>query len=472
MRRILLIKTALLSRHMPSMVPPMGLLYLASVLRGAGFAVELLDCRPTRDPSAALGTALRSFEPDAVGISALTLEIDAAAELVALVKRWDPSLPVVVGGPHATGDPEDALTRTGADAVVVGEAETIAAELFAAMMDGAPLRLPGVLPAGVDGWPDVPRRAPSPVIDALPMPAWDLVDFDVYARFRSMSTRSPWRYATLVTTRGCPWRCTYCHNIQGKVLRRRSVESVADELRVIESRLGDGVVEILDDNFNADLERAKRILEIFCRTDGRLRPAFPNGVRVDRIDDEFLDLLVASRCEFISFAIESGSPEMQRRIKKNIDLEAARRAIEGAARRGLYTNGFFMLGFPGETLSEMLQTVRYSLSVPLTQALFFNVLAMPGTELYESIPPERRGDFRAADYLVADVNLSAEPDAVLAAVHRLAYVAFYWRPRTAWRLARSLGGLRRVSDLGFRLAHVLAGRVRPYREASDPECRP
>lgn len=438
------------------MVPPMGLLYLAAVLRErGGVDVRILDLRLEADWRAALDETLRAFQPDAVGISSLTFEFKRAVEVVGAIRAWNPEVRIALGGPHATASPRTALDESGVDAVVVGEGEEIVIPLFRALAEREAPRLTGVLTPGGLASDEPLRPAPAPDVEQLPLPAWDLVHLPAYWRHASMTTLSPWRYAPLITSRGCPWRCTYCHEIHGKRLRTRSIASVQSELERLLPLVGDGAIEILDDNFNAAPNRAKQLLDLFCRTDGRLRPTFPNGVRSDRVDDELLDLMKKSRTEFLSFAIESGNTSIQKDIGKNLDLDAARTAIEGASRRGLYSNGFFMLGFPGETLEQMLETVRFALSVPLVQAMFFRVVPFPGTALWNATRASGAGV--SDDYFVNSANVSAVPDRTFAALFRLAYFAFYLRPTQVVRVVRSYPDLSRLSlrvasTLGFLFA--------------------
>ncbi|HOU54819.1 MAG TPA: radical SAM protein [Myxococcota bacterium] len=425
-RRILLLKPSRLRAYQSSLVPPMGLLSLAAVLRRSGHQVRILDLRLYQHPGPAIDSMLREFRPEAIGISLLTFELEAARKKIQRIRSIAPGVPVVVGGPQATAMPRETLDRSGADAVVVGEGEDVVTPLMEALADRAdPPDLPGVLVRGREDRD--PGRAPMPDLATLPIPAWDLVDLEDYARRKSMSIPSPWRYATILTTRGCPWRCSYCHEIHGKRLRRRPLESVQAELEVIQHQLGEGVLEVLDDNFNVDQAWASQVLETLLRMGGYLRPAFPNGVRSDRLGRDLIGLMARVRTAFMSFAIESGDPEMQRRIRKNLDLDAAREAIEEAVRRGIFSNGFFMMGFPGERLDQMWRTVDFACRSPLHSALFFRVVAMPGTELWEEVHGQRHIALEQVqeDYFLNPVNLSEVPDVVMKSLYRLAWIRFY-----------------------------------------------
>jgi radical SAM superfamily enzyme YgiQ (UPF0313 family) len=466
---VLLVKAARVTLPGTTIVPPLGLMYLASRLRqDIGCSVHVLDTNLSEDWRRDLGRALDELAPDVLGISALSVERRHAKAVARFAKGRRPGLPIMVGGPHATSFPTDLLAEPSIDAVLVGEGEEVIARLVEALVGrGAPGALPGVYTAAFPPG-KAPVFAPIPDVDALPLPAWDLVRPRDYFAHRSMSGVSSWAYAVMATSRGCPYRCTFCHNVHGKRFRPRSVESVKEEMELLGRVLGTGVVEFLDDGFNLDTDRAKRILEAFVATGGRLRPAFPNGLRADRADLELLDLVKAARSPLLAFAVESASPRIQKLIRKDLDLDRTRVIAEAAARRGLYTNGFFMLGFPGETRAEMLQSIRYAVTTPFSMAYFFKVVPYPGTGLWESVAARLPGieDRFDADFYSSPFNLSAVSDREFAVLYWLAYAAFYGRPGTLWGLMRKYPV---PSDLFGRAAQSIAllTRSRAQRTHTD-----
>jgi radical SAM superfamily enzyme YgiQ (UPF0313 family) len=458
MPRILLVKAS--SRgFIPDLCPPLGVMYLAAVLRErTRHEVRILDARLYGDGLLALRKALSEYRPDLVGISAISFEHHGMAELAAQARRWKQGLPNIVGGPHATALPHLVLSETGADAAVVGEGEDVIAPLVEAMLSGEGVPgLKGVVAAGSTSGPGPADPAPAPELEDLPLPAWDLVDLGEYHRRMSASSFSPWRYAVMVTSRGCPWRCSFCHNVHGKKYRVRSLASIGAELALFGRLLKRGHVEIMDDNFNLDGDRANSILEMFCRTGGSLRPCFSSGLRPDRIDGTMLDMLQRSRTALVSFAVESGSPRMQKLIGKNVALDAAGEAMRGAAGRGLYTNGFFMLGFPGETREDMLETIKFACGSPLTQALFFRVLSCPGSKIWleRGAPGSGEGDDRGLDFFSFRGNLSGIPEREFRAVMRHAYTSFYFNPRRLLGLAGRYPSILKLSRRALAMARLL-----------------
>jgi radical SAM superfamily enzyme YgiQ (UPF0313 family) len=465
MARVLLVKASHLDLIEHAVVPPLGLLYLAAVLRErSAHRARVLDLRLHFDWENALAAALLEHRPDVVGISALTTERRHLAAVADLTKRLAPNTRVIAGGPHPTALPFTCVRHAAMDAVVAGEGEEVIVPLVDRLVDCSEVEsLPGVYTARSDATAPV-RHAPPPDVESLPLPAWDLIELSAYHRRPSMSTPSPWRYAPISTSRGCPYPCSYCHSCHGKRHRARSVASVQAELELLGRRLGEGVIEVVDDAFNFQWDRAGRILELFARGDGRLRPSFPNGLRADALDESTVALLARSRTPFVSFGIESGCVRVQRRIGKDLDLEQARRAIGWAADRGIYCNGFFMLGFPTETAAEMVETIRFAVAARLDQAHFFRVIPFPGTRLWRELGPRAPQIERELEttYYTSRINLSTVPDWELEALWRLAYASFYLRPRQLLRLGRGFPNRAALASRAWRAALVLAGH-RPRR---------
>jgi radical SAM superfamily enzyme YgiQ (UPF0313 family) len=245
-------------------------------------------------------------------------------------------------------------------------------------------------------------------------------------------------YLTLVTSRGCPYRCAYCHAVHGKRYRARSPAAVLAEIDALASRHGIREFEILDDAFNLDYGRTAEILEGLASRRPPVRLLFPNGVRTDLLDEEQIARLRRAGTVFLSVAVETAVPRLQALVRKDLRLDAVRRNIDAAVGSGIYVNGFFMLGFPTETLAEARETVEFAVRSRLHQALFFNVVPFAGTDLAAAAggaDPVLAGDAASLDYHRARVNVSAMTDAELFGLQRSAYLRFYADPRRILRIA-------------------------------------
>jgi radical SAM superfamily enzyme YgiQ (UPF0313 family) len=197
-------------------------------------------------------------------------------------------------------------------------------------------------------------------------------------------------------------------------------------------------LEFLDDIFNVNIKRAKRIFELILSAGLNFNITFPNGLRAELMDEELVDKFKRGGVYWVTFAIESGSPKIQKEIKKNLNLEKARHNIELVAKSGINVNGFFMLGFLNETEADMRKTIDFAVSSRLIIASFFILTPFPNTEIYrqaEALGFNMRGDFY--DYHNVSINISRVPDKRLWQLKRLAYKKFYFNPRRIWFILRA-----------------------------------
>lgn len=384
--RVLLVKVGRGSSNSPYsppqllVAPPLGILQLASFLKGVrGDDVRTLDLRPyipSRREEEALNRALDEFKPDVVGLSVLTHEHTAAHTAAWQVRMRAPNVTILMGGPHPSMYPRRALLDRNIDYIVCGEGELATSALLNALQSGTdPTDIPGV-GAWKNGTPTPNGRGEMvPELDDLPMPDWTQYDPQLYTDIdMRMSLAHNYRpYAALSTSRGCPYQCTYCHDIFGKNFRHRSPEKVLEELEYLKSRGIEGV-ELYDDIFNMDPDRMRTILEGMIQRNLGMSLSFPNGVRGDILTREDVKLLRRAGTVYISIAVESASPRIQDVMKKYLDIEKVRQVIRDCVEQRIFTNAFFMFGFPTETRQEMEATVDFACESPLHSALFFSVV--------------------------------------------------------------------------------------------------
>ncbi|MCI0587916.1 MAG: B12-binding domain-containing radical SAM protein [Planctomycetes bacterium] len=432
-------------------VHPLGIMCVASGARAAGFTdLHLIDMKVETLSVADAADRLERLRPEVVGLSAMTYEAGCLHSLAAEVKRRLPGVLVVAGGPHPSVAADEVLEDPSVDYVVRGEADLSFPDLLRAHFGGADLgSIAGISWRRPDGTlARNPDRPPPANLDDLPFPAWDLVPMEKYHTVpRGGVIYWHREFATLFSSRACPWRCTYCHNSYGKVFRERSARNVLAEIDLLVSRYGVKELVFMDDIFNFKPERAKGICRGLIERDYRLKLTFPNGLRGDLLDEELIGLMRKAGMYRTSIAIESAVPRLQKVMKKNLNLARTEANVRRLAEAGVLTHGFFMLGFPTETREEMRETIRWARRSPFHTAAFFRVIPFKGTALYEQVQQAGHAlptDWSQYEPYYSDINLSAVPEGEIARLRRKAYVSFYLSPARMLRFLKLLPNKRRL----------------------------
>lgn len=438
--RMLLIHAGRNSRGYLFRSHPLGLMSLAAYVEREMPRVEvsIADMKVSHDGVEGIRKIIESRKPDVIGLSALTVHAATLHDAAREARKRAPDALILAGGPHATCYPGKVLEDSAFDAVVVGEGERPLENILETDLSADRLKeIPAVVTRGGN---QNPERDIVEDLDSLPFPAWEKIDLETYRRYSSFSILGRRNYMSLFTSRACPYGCVYCHNIFGHKYRQRSAAGVLEEIRTIHSRYGISDFDILDDAFNLNRRRVEDICNGLIADGPKVRLAFPNGLRSDLLDDELLEIMRGAGTTYISFAIESASPRMQKNINKNLDLEKAERAIRKSASLGIFCNGFFMIGFPGETEEEMRHTLRFAIRSPLDTAHLLKVTAFDGTALYSQL------DARTAAFLESHpetcryedrtFNLSSVPNRRFVGILHRAMLRFYLNPFRAWHIMR------------------------------------
>lgn len=421
--------------------PPLGLAYLAAAARRAGYPAQIVDAHAdgVRRPEE-MARRVAATRPDVVGVTSTSFNWPVVAELCRGLRRLLPGARLWVGGPQLALYPEACLEVRAIDAAVVGEGDETVVEMLARVAAGEPLEgLPGTIVRRGDELVRGPDRAPIAELDRLPLPALELLPL---ARYRALTLPTP--FVTMVTTRGCPYRCRYCAQIYvGGRYREHGVERVLEELRRAVQRYGAREIVFFDETFTLNRRRVLALCQAVLAAGLRVR--FNIRTRADLCDDEVLRALRDAGCASIHVGIEAGSERVRRLMNKQIDMAKGERALAEARRLGMETRGYFMLGYPGETRAEIEETIRAAVELPLDWASFTITTPAPGTEVYREALASGR---IARDYWLDYTRLRAgrspgyftsEAEGLdaraLEALLGRAYRAFYLRPAL---LARKL----------------------------------
>lgn len=373
---------------------PLGLMYLSAALKkalGERVQVELFDCTtlPEQEaPDEALRAWLARVKPELLGIRGFSSQADEYPIVARIAKELDPAVLVVAGGPHASTNSPSLYAVADIDHVAPFEGEEVLVEIAENLLAGRSLEgVQGLGRRGPDGAPLLnPPRPAIQNLDALPFPDYSILDFDAYQGRTTMTAFLPRaRFSSIFTSRGCYYRCSYCHTNFGKKMRYRSVGNVLDEIAFVMDTQGVREFHVLDDIFNADKERAIAIFDGIVKKGWKIHLAFPNGLRADRMDEEFVAAARAAGAYYWALAVETASPRLQKQVYKFNKLDKVFETIALSDRYGVFTCTFNMLGFPTETEEEMRATIDFSLRSAAHITHFFVVTPYEGTTMYQEL---------------------------------------------------------------------------------------
>ncbi|MBL8010843.1 MAG: B12-binding domain-containing radical SAM protein [Flavobacteriales bacterium] len=450
--------------------PPLGTLLAAAVLREAGHAVHVHDSGLARGPQDLL-SALHAHAPKVLVIQddgfnyltkmCLTVMREACLRMIALGKQQ--GCLVVVNSSDASDHPELYL-KAGADAVVLGESEEALRELVEHWSAGTPWRsVANLVHRGPDG--EVQRTPKRPVmrdLDALPLPAWDLIDLTPYRR---IWMRSQGRFSlNVATTRGCPFKCNWCAKpIYGNRYNSRSPEHVVLEMELLRDRAAPDHLWMCDDIFGLKPGWVQRFADLV--EERGVRIPYKIQSRVDLLlESDTIDALVRSGLEEVWVGAESGSQHILDAMDKGTRVEQIAEATRLLKAKGVRVGFFLQFGYPGESDADVERTIRmvedlmpHDIGVSISYPL-------PGTPFFERVRSELgdKANWSDSDDLAMMFRGSRSP-AYYKRLHRYVH-ARYRRRQAVVALAQALRGgptdLRRGFSLLYYQPAVLANRIR------------
>jgi radical SAM superfamily enzyme YgiQ (UPF0313 family) len=400
----------------PAASPPLGLLSIAAYVRETVSleSLEIYDARLSGklhhsplgetifgDTDEEIASYFEKSAADVIGISNMfSSQISQAYKMADIARKVSPNATIVIGGPHVTLYPLEALSRSSIDFVVIGEGEERLSLLLNALISCHPIEIQGVIGKPQDlsllrSNPKAPISFIEP-IDKLPTPAYDLVDMDAYFQLgeRGYSPRyREWgrRPLSMLTSRGCPHKCVFCsiQTTMGYKYRYQSTEYVQRHISHLIDNYKVDFIHFEDDNFTHLPERYDQIIDYLLTLEPKIGWDTPNGIRGDMWSLNRIKKAKQSGCQFLTVAIESAVQNiLDNIINKRLDLAKVDDMIQYCYRARLRLHAFYIIGFPGETLDNMLTTVEFALDryekygvTPFLQPL----IPIPGTEVYDQI---------------------------------------------------------------------------------------
>lgn len=409
--------------------PSLGIGYMAAVLEEHGYDVDVLDASALELTYDEIGDEILKRNPDIVSISALTPTIGVALDSADKIKQVKPDTVVVLGGYHPTFEYKSVLEEPSVDVVVRGEGEYTFLDLVQTIERGGDL-------ANVEGlaFHDesdsslivTPDRPIIQDLDELPFPAFHLFPMEKY-KILNITTN----VATIITTRGCPMKCSFCSSaaLHGDHLRRRSYENVCDEIEVRLREQNIDTIAFMDDTFTLN----KKFVRDFCAEIKRRNLKFWWGCtsRVDTLDEELLQTMKDAGCITIFIGVESADQQMLEKMNKNITISKTENAFKLARKVGIRTIASCVIGMPEDTRKSIANTIAFVKKLNPNYALYSLATPYPGTRFYNEtfkknlIQIKDWSKFTLIDPVLKTVDVSSKE---LRSIQKKAFLKFYLRP--------------------------------------------
>lgn len=331
---------------------------------------------------------IKAEKPDIICVSVLTNEYSESGLIAAkIAKEINPNIKLIFGGVAARSDPEPIIKCQYIDFVIFGEGEYVLKELCDHFNGDTELPKKGILYKKEDKIINLGRADFIKNLDEIPFPSYHKVDFMKYAtkiQRESVDRPRDIPYAHILTSRGCPFNCCFCQvgTISGKIPRCRSPENIIAEIEGLIKDYGIKALILDDDNLLINRDRAKKIFELMIKKDFKLK-WIAIALAAYKLDEELIDLMKLSGCQYVDIAIESGVERVLKDIiHKPVNLEYAKRMSHKIKEVGIDLAANFVIGFPGETWDEIRQTIKFAEELDADYTKIFIATPFPNTELY------------------------------------------------------------------------------------------
>ncbi|MDD5069098.1 MAG: cobalamin-dependent protein [Candidatus Omnitrophica bacterium] len=451
MKKVLLIfASAKVKGNYINNLPPVGLFYLASALKKGGFTVSICDC--SVDDFSLRGIA----QYDCVGFSVNISNFENTVKLIKKVKNASKTALVVVGGPLPSVSPEIFFPLE-LDAVFIGESEASFIE-YLNLKNPKQSRNRGYYFKDSQG--EWKFNGDYPFIEDLDGLSFPLFTKEMLKKYYTpVKKKSP--VSIMISSRGCPYHCTFCCKILGSKFRMRSAENVVNEIKWQVDSLGAKEIVIYDDNFTLNKQRVIDICDLIISQRIEVSLQLTNGVRVDTLDLELLKKMKQAGVWMIGIAPESGDEKTLEKIEKKFDLDQVVKVRNWCLGQNIKVWSFFMVGFPWEDRALIRKTIDFALRLDADISQFSQVTPLPKTKLYDDFYSKKRSETFENDISLFHVSgrlteCGLRPKELKKMIGR-AYWKIYFKPKKMLRLLRIF----KITDLirlsGYTIRSLLGG---------------
>lgn len=416
--------------------PPVSQLIVVTYLRKHGIPADLLDAASTLKHINELYDIIKKYRSVIMLTSTMTVNEDAL--LLNDLKRVNPELKTIVYGSHPTFMPLYTLEKKGIDFVIQREPERVALDLIKALSTGEK-DIKNIKGIGFVQKNRVVITPPAPLIedlDELPIPDRSLLPKNI-DYYNPIVKKLP--YTTMITSRGCPGRCTFCSVpfFYGNKIRWMSVKRVMDEIDQI-VRMGYKEIFFRDEMFTASRKRVMEICERIIKKNYKLK--WIASTRADMINEEMLKIMKQAGCHMIRVGVESGSQKVLNNIKKGTRLEQVETLFRLTNKLKIDTHAHLMVGMTGETKEDVEKTIKLILKIKPTIITAGVCTPYPGTDLFKVVAGK-------------DPSIKDGSKSDLAGLHTEAFYNEYFSKMTKEEISRSVKRIYR--KFYFRLSYII-----------------
>ncbi|MDR1324357.1 MAG: B12-binding domain-containing radical SAM protein [Candidatus Margulisbacteria bacterium] len=373
--------------------PPLGLLYLATILQKAGIAVKIIDSLKENLSWEQLYKTIADIQPENICLSVMTPRLPSVKEFIRDIRHKQPNVKIILGGPHITALPRESFAELQPDVLVKGEAENIILPLIQILNSKQLEKLNG-LTGIVFRRPDgeiVETTGENHVADlnALPLPDWTLLPPGEYPPKPANLFYKAFPIGSIITSRGCKYNCPFCASRQtfGAKIRYRAPEHVLQEIKLLTERHGVKEIHFLDDNFVNNKAHAYAICRAILDSNIKIHWKVPGGLKINDLDAELIDIFKKSGCYQLGFGLETLDKTVQKMNRKIIDLDKSVEIVKKLRKNKIETYGYFIIGLPGETSETIKNTFRLLKKFSFDYYHFSLFTPTPGSEYFQKFQP-------------------------------------------------------------------------------------
>jgi len=419
--------------------PPLGLCYLAAVLKKDGVEAKIIDAAVEKLTIEQVIKRAKSIEPDIIGVSSTTYSFPSAVLLAAELKKIIGDKKIMIGGPHITSNPEDILKYKCFDFGVIGEGEVTVSELARAIKNGDNIDgIAGLVFNQKGRLYFSPKRPFIDDLDSLPFPDRDLVPLELYK-----PQPNDWKILpkmSMISSRGCPYGCIFCDKgVFGQNYRSFSARYIVSEMKLLIEKYKAKDIAFVDSTFTVSAERVRDIISEMKRQN--INVNWTCTVRANIMTGELLKEMKDAGCWRVRIGVESANDEVLKFIKKGITKEQVLRVTKLAAALGLQPKGFFSIGHLVDTKESINETIKFALATPfkdITVQINTPLKNTPQYKIYKDhggFVEEPKVDYSFWQPSFVPNGMTAKE---LSALHKKFYRVFYCRFIIIWRHLREI----------------------------------